>query len=245
MSTDALTEAPAIAARVQGWDLSAISHRQLDPGPSWDYESEATALIAGASCVLDCGTGGGEVFGRVAGAAAARRIAIEQWAPNASLASARLSPLGIAVAQADSLRLPFRGEAFDLVVSRHEEIDPTEVDRVLQSGGTFVTQQVSSWQWPELDPFFPTKARFPNHDSQYLAAFESLGYKTTFQSVRFRSAFATVADLAAMLIVAPWEVPGFDVARDSDALLAAERELGTPEGIVVSEGRYVLRAMKR
>jgi hypothetical protein len=62
--------------------------------------------------------------------------------------------------------------------------------------------------------------------------------------VRFRSAYASIADLAAMLIVAPWEVPGFDLERDIGALLAVERELGTAEGIVLGEGRYLLRARK-
>ncbi len=244
MSPDLVKATRSIAARVSGWDLSAISVRPLDPGPSWDYETEATALVAKATRVLDCGTGGGEVLARIAGGASCQTVAIEQWPPNARLAGAYLRPRDIGVAQADSLRLPFRDGAFNLVLSRHEAIDPAEVDRVLAPGGIFLTQQVSSNHWPELAPYFPAKAVFPNHDEEYAASFAAMGYQVDFQAVRFRSAYASIADLAAMLIVAPWEVPGFDLERDIGALLAVERELGTAEGIVLGEGRYLLRARK-
>ncbi len=244
MPPDLATATRSITARVTGWDLSAITVRRLDPGPAWDYEAEAARLIAGASCVLDCGTGGGEVFGRITRAAQARLVATEQWPPNARLAAVALRPRGIGVAQADSLQLPFGAAAFDLVLSRHEAIEPAEIDRVLRPGGTFLTQQVSSVHWPELSAYFPAKAVFPNHDVDYPAAFEAMGYAVAFQSLRYRSAYASIADLAAMLMVAPWEVPGFDLERDEAALLAVERDLGTGDGIVLSEGRYLLRAQK-
>jgi SAM-dependent methyltransferase len=245
MPVDLLAEATAIAARVSGWDLSAINQRLLDPGPAWDYETEARALVAAAETVLDCGTGGGEVYERIIKGLKVRCFATEEWPPNARIAKARLTAYGAPVVQADSLRLPFRSRSFDVVLSRHEAIDPAGVDRVLRPGGVFLTQQVSSDHWPELRPFFPNKAVFPNHDVDYRQAFEAMGYTVEFHAVRFRSSFASIADLAAMLLVAPWEVPGFDLARDKGALLAVQRELETKDGIVVSEERYLLQAVKR
>jgi hypothetical protein len=72
-----------------------------------------------------------------------------------------------------------------------------------------------------------------------------MGYEVRFEAVRFRTAFATIADLAAMLAVAPWEIPGFDLEGDREALLAVDRALGTGDGIVLSEGLYLLRAAKQ
>ena len=242
--SEGLARAREIAARVNGWDLSAIRTRRLDPGPDWDYEALARELLAGARSALDIGTGGGEVLSSLASARAGRLIATEQWPPNARLSGQRLAALGVPVVHAASLQPSFRDGSFDLVLSRHEEIEPAEVDRILQPGGTLLTQQVSSNHWPELRRFFPRQARFANHDIEYRAAFERIGYAVGFQAVRFRTAFATIADLAAMLLVAPWEVPSFDLESDREALLAVERELGNDDGIVLSEGLYLLRAVK-
>ena len=243
-SADPLAESLAIASRVSGWDLSAIRTRRLDQGPGWDYEALARELLAGSNRALDIGTGGGEVLSRLAPAARGSLIATEQWPPNARLSAARLGAIGVPVVHAVSLQPPFRDGCFDVVLSRHEEIEPEEVDRILRPGGTLLTQQVSSNHWPELRRFFPRQAVFPNHDVEYPAAFERMAYAVEVRQVRFRTAFATIADFAANLLVAPWEVPRFDLEADREALLAVERELGTSEGIVLSEGRCLLRAVK-
>jgi SAM-dependent methyltransferase len=244
MTTDPLAEARAIATSVSGWDLSAIRTRRLDPGPAWDYEAEARALLASAGTSLDIGTGGGEVLSRLAQSTRGSLVATEQWPPNASLSAKRLAVHGVPVVQAVSLQPPFRDGAFDFVLSRHEEIEPAEIDRILRPGGALLTQQVSADHWPELRRFIPRQTVFPNHDVEYPAAFEAMGYAVDVRRVRFRTAFATIADLAAMLLVAPWEVPHFDLDSDREALLAAERDLGTADGIVVSEGLYILTAQK-
>jgi SAM-dependent methyltransferase len=244
MPADSLARARSIAGQVSGWDLSAIRSRRLDPGPSWDYEAEARALLAAASSAVDIGTGGGEVLSRLARATRGVLIATEQWPPNAALSARRLATIGVPVVHAVSLQPPFRSGAFDLVLARHEEIEPAQVDRILRPGGTLLTQQVSSTHWPELRPFFPRQTVFPNHDVGYPAEFAAMGYAVDARRVRFRTAFATISDLAAMLLVAPWEIPNFDLESDREALLAAERDLGTPDGIVLSEGLYVLTAQK-
>jgi hypothetical protein len=47
-----------------------------------------------------------------------------------------------------------------------------------------------------------------------------------------------------MLLTAPWTVPDFDPERDIEALLAMEDALGTKDGIVMTETRYILIANK-
>jgi hypothetical protein len=46
------------------------------------------------------------------------------------------------------------------------------------------------------------------------------------------------------LLACPWEVPGLDIVQDADALLALEAALASPDGILLTEGRYLLEAQK-
>ena len=144
----------------------------------------------------------------------------------------------------DMQHLPFADESFDLVMSRHESLDPVEVDRVLAPGGMLLTQQVAPRYWPELRPFFPRMTVFPPHDVEYAAAFRAMGYEVRFEHCEFRVAVRDIGALAYHLLVRPWTIPGFDVETDVDALMAVERGLGTEQGIVLTEGRYLLAATK-
>ena len=133
------------AKRFSGWDFSALQARHLEPGPPWDYEALARGYASRAERVLDLGTGGGEVLSRTAAGLPARFSATEEWHVNAPVARDRLAPLGIDLLRCSSLCLPFREGTFDLVLSRHEALDPGEAARVLRPGGRVVTQQV----WPQ------------------------------------------------------------------------------------------------
>lgn len=138
-----------------GWDFSQVHVRELDGPLPWDYEAEARAIAADASRVVDLGTGGGEVFGRIADGLSGRYVAAEEWPPNARVAAKRLRRIGIDVVhcRTDIHPLPFRGGTFDLVLSRHEAISPAEVDRILLPGGRFLTQQCSPDNWSGLRAF--------------------------------------------------------------------------------------------
>ncbi len=230
-----------------GWDFGFINRRALDPPAPWDYEARGRELAAKASCVLDIGTGGGEVYSGIANGQDARFVACEEWVVNAHYAPQRLRPMGIDVvhSQTGERRLPFKDAAFDLVLARHEAIDPVEVDRILGPAGTFLTQQVVPDAWPELREFFPRATVFPNHWIEYPDGFRQLGYEVSAERCDGRVAFATLGDLVAMLMIAPWTVPEFDPEADLDALLALERELVTADGIVLREGRYLLEARRR
>jgi SAM-dependent methyltransferase len=229
-----------------GWDLSKIAVRALEPGPPWEYEALAREEVLGAGRVLDLGTGGGEVLGRIAAGSGVAFVATEQWGVNARVAYGRLRAAGIPLVWCETgeARLPFADASFDTVLSRHTALDPLEVDRVLRPGGQVLTQQVTPDTWPELRPFFPRMTVFPDHYGDYPAAWVRLGYEVTRERHEWRSAFATLGDLVQMLLVAPWYVPGLDIESDLEALLALERELGTHKGIVVTEGRYLVRARK-
>lgn len=230
-----------------GWDLSFIDMRPLGLPIPWSYEQVAKAELASAESAVDLGTGGGEVLLRIAGGAPGRVVATEQWRPNARLANQRLRPGGIALVWCESehRHLPFRDSAFDLVLNRHEALDPCEVHRILRPGGSLLTQQVTSRTMPTLHTYFPRATRFPDHDHEYPSALRSLGYAVEVQRHDFEVVFRSLADLVKFLAVAPWTIPDFSVERDLNALRSLEADLSGPHGIVMNDGRYLLRATKQ
>ena len=226
-----------------GWTHDRLAVRHLDPGPPWDYEALAREAVSAAGRVLDLGTGGGELLSRVVAGTAARFVATEEWVVNAPVARDRLASMGVDVIRCDSLRLPLRDAAFDLVLDRHEALEPAEVARVLHPGGRVITQQVGADNWPELRAFFPRRTRFADHFSGYQRGFADAGLVV--DDARWhegRVAFGGLGDIVYMLLVAPWEVPAFDPVADLDALLALDDALRTDQGIVLTETEYIIRA---
>ena len=173
-----------------------------------------------------------------------RVVATEQWHVNAPVARDRLRPLGVDVVRADSLRLPFADGAFDLVLDRHEALEPAEVARVLRPDGRVITQQVGHDTWPELQRFFRAE-EFPDHFRAYQEGFRSAGM--TIEEARRheeRVAFAKLGEMVYMMLLTPDMFPEFDPIAEIDAVLAMEDALRGPEGIVVTERHYLLVAHK-
>jgi SAM-dependent methyltransferase len=229
---------------VSGWSFEYGPSR-TDASPPWSYEGRARELLRGARTVIDLGTGGGERFSDMLEGFSVRAVATEEWEVNAPVAAARLRPLSVDVVRCSSPVLPFRDEAFDLVLDRHEELDPTEVARVLRTGGTVLTQQVHEDSWPELRRFFPRKPVFPAHFALYRDGFQAGGLEIMHAEEHWRQTWWEIGQLVCMLCVAPWEIPDFDpLGNDLDALLALQREASSPDGIRLSEGLYIIEARK-
>jgi SAM-dependent methyltransferase len=231
------------ARSFSGWSFD-LEVRPLGPPLPWDYEQLVREHAPGARAALDLGTGGGEVLSRVRDALP-RLVATEEWVVNAPVARARLRPVGVDVVRCRSLDLPFASEAFDLVLNRHEELDPAEVARVLAPGGRVVTQQVGRNNWRELRTHVPRMTDFGDLFGEYARGFAAAGLRVLrAEQHDFRSAFRSLGDFVYLLAVAPWEVPDFSLERDGEALLALERECSTPDGLVLTESRFVIVAEK-
>ncbi len=233
------------ARAFSGWTFRDVAVRHPGAPIPWDYEALARERARRARSILDLGTGGGEVFARIIAGTDARAVATEEWHVNAPVAGNRLRPLGASLVRADSLRLPLGAESFDLVIDRHEALDPREAARVLAPGGTIITQQCGPDDWPELRRFFPRKTRFDDHFAAYQRGFAEAGL--TIDEARWHeapAAFGALGDLVYMLLIAPWDIPGFDPAADIEALLSLEDALRTPDGIVLTEQRYLIIAHK-
>ena len=234
----------ARARDFSGWSFDDVAKQPLEPGPPWDYEAIAHERAGTAHRILDLGTGGGEVLERIIAGLDVPFIATEEWQVNAPVARRRLASLGGKVVRCSSLALPFLDERFDLVLNRHEELEPAEILRVLEPGGYILTQQVVPEHWPELNPFFPQRQIFPDHFTIYSAAFEAAGMAVRKEKYEHRVAYRSLGDLAYILLTAPWTIPGFDPENEIDALLALQDAHGTEDGIVLTEGYYLIEARR-
>lgn len=240
----ALRPYAAAARRMLGWSFE-YEPAPLGPPPPWDYAARAEHLLAGAAAVLDLGTGGGEFFAARLAGFTGLAVASEAWAPNVRVAAQRLRPLRAAVIHSSSLRLPLAASSLDLVLSRHEELSPAEVARVLRPGGSVLSQQVHPDEHAELRAYFPRMTVYEPHHETYPAGFVAGGLTlVTMQHHTQPVAYRHVGELAYLLLVAPWMVPDFDVEADLDALIALDRDLGGPDGLLLSYRRYLVEARK-
>lgn len=232
------------ASDFSGWDFSEIEVHSLEPGPPWDYPALVRETAVGRQRVLDMGTGGGELLADLREALPKRVVATEEWVVNAPVAYRRLNPLGVDVVWCSSLRLPFTEGSFDLVINRHEALDPAEVARVLTPGGVLLTQQVGIHNNHELRAFFPRMNDSEDHFARYTRELRALGFEVESKDHDFKAAYATLGDFVYLLRVTPWTIPGFDFERDLEALLAFEADRLTEDGVVVTECRFLLTARK-
>ena len=218
--------------------------RGLEPGPPWAYKALVREAAAGQRRILDMGTGGGELLADLREALPENVVATEEWEFNAPVAYQRLSPLGVDVVWCPSLLLPFSEGSFELVINRHEALDPAEVARVLTPGGLLATQQVGMHNNHELRAFFPRMNDSNDNFAQFRQELGALSFEVESQDHDFKVAYSSLGDFVYLLCVTPWTIPGFDVERDLEALLAFEADRLTEDGIVVTECRLLLTARK-
>lgn len=237
------------AESFSGWGSFGISVRSLGPPLPWDYDALARQAVSAATSVLDLETGGGERLLAITQGIGPKRItATEAWHVNAPIAQRRLSAVGAAVVRCGSGEqgtLPFRPASFDLVLNRHGAVAPPEIDRVLRSGGRFLTQQIDPGDWPELPRHFPRTTIWSANDHRRRAAeFERLGYRVESQRHDYTVAYGTIADLTFNLAVTPWTIPGFSFERDLDALLLLDAEQSTEDGLVMTRALNLISAVR-
>ena len=233
------------ARRMRGWsfDVNMVS---LGPPTPWSYDARAAGLLRGAGSCGGHGAGGGERFSRLCDGYRGTAVATEAWAPNVPVAAARLAPVGVQVVHASGSRLPLADGSVDLVLNRHEDLDPADVARALRPGGRALTQQIGRNHWGELGEFFP-QATGGSGDlfERYREGFQHSGLDLSDAREHDLSvAMGGLGDAVYMLTAVPWAVPGFDLERDLDALLALEGACSRAEGLVLTQSHFVIEAVK-
>lgn len=232
----------------KGWDFSHLNDRWENEQLPWDYKKILDEYINPHDTILDMGTGGGE-FLLSLNHPYHLTYATEGYLPNFELCKSTLEPLGIKVEYvADDNVLHFNAENFDIVINRHEDFRISEVNRVLKSGGYFITQQVGGKNGNELsnkllDNFEPS---FPNHHMNvYLSQLKELGYKILISEEVFpKMKFYDVGALVFYAKIIQWEFPNFSVEKCFENLLQCQKELDTKGFISGTEHRFIIVCQK-
>ncbi len=232
------------ARRLEGWAWD-IEPTLVGASQPWNFREMARQLVSNYQTVLDIGTGGGEAFVDICKGYNIFAVATEAWKINAPVAAKRLAQIEARVVQANSHLLSFADASFDVILARHESFDPSEIVRVLSPRGHFLTQQVGRSNWSELRPFFPRMTDFGPNYELFQDGFRSLGLEIIQAETHDTYvSFANLGEVAYALTATPWTIPDFELERDLDALLDFGKQLIGPEGIVLTESRYIIEACK-
>ncbi len=217
--------AEAQSQKFSGWDFSWLKNRLVQETPPWDYKQEVTKEFPKVRSLLDLGTGGGEFLSSL-GQLPRRTYATEGYPPNVAIARDRLKPLDVDVIRThveDNTKrpqegaLPFRTESLDMIIDRHEAFVASEIYRVLNKGGVFLTQQAGSANYPELNEF--------------------LG--------ELESQFTDVGAVIFLLLAVPWQLEGFTVDRYLDKLKELHNIIVRTGSFSVTARRFYLSATKQ
>ncbi|MCZ4102233.1 MULTISPECIES: methyltransferase domain-containing protein [Streptomyces] len=242
-----------------GWDFSWFAGRASEERPSWGYAKLLAERMAKASAGLDIQTGGGEVLASIP-IAPPVLVATESWPPNVAIARRALAKFDAAVVEAeDAADLPFAGESFDLVVSRHPVVTRwDEVRRVLRPGGTYLAQHVGSGSVRELTEFMmgpqPLMSRPIPIATIYagtstiaaVAAAEAAGLDVVdVRQEALRMEFHDVATVVHFLRKVIWIVPGFTVDAYRDRLAELHSFIRRHGPFVAHSQRFLIEAHRR
>jgi SAM-dependent methyltransferase len=236
------------AAPVEGWDFSWFDGRAAEERPPWGYAKLMAARMADADAAVDLQTGGGEVL---AGIEHPPRllVATESWPPNLRAARSNLRLLGAhVVAAANPGPLPFADATFDLVVSRHPVTTPwAEVARILNPGGTFLSQQVGAGSARELTDFMMGPQPVSQSRSPRRAVAEAEAAGLTVVDLRTATLEMEFFDVAAVIVFLRkviWTVPGFAVDAYLPRLVAMHEHIGANGSFVAHAERFLIEARR-
>jgi hypothetical protein len=241
--------AEAERADVTGWGFGWLEGRATEERPPWGYGRLLSDRLAQVRSALDIDTGGGKVLSEAA-ILPARMCVTEAWPPNAERARQLLGPRGVEVYQvAEDGSLPFSGQSFELVTSRHP-VSPkwAEIYRVLLPGGRYFAQHVGPASAFELIEFF--SGPLPNHPHPRDPLVETACAKqaglfiTNLQTARCRMEFCDIGAVVWILRKCVWWVPDFSVGRYRGKLLQLDQHMRNDGPFVAHSTRHLIEARR-
>ena len=238
-------------AHFSGWDFSYIANREHQAPLRWSYVSEALLRVRKSKAVLDMDTGGGEMFSYFAPLPPVA-YATEAYAPNIPIARAHLEPLGVEVVALDEeepRKLPFDDATFDLILNRHGYYWAPELYRILQPGGSFVTQQVGDRNDIGIRELLGAPDASVNIEWADLAEAVTNLEAAGFQIVKqlediYPQRFYDVGAIVYQLKAIPWQIPDFSVEGYFDRLKAVHEKIQRDGYVDVLEHRFFIIAEK-
>ncbi|MDZ7726563.1 MAG: methyltransferase domain-containing protein [Candidatus Campbellbacteria bacterium] len=234
-------------AHFEGWDFSYLQDRMIEEKPDWDYLSQARQLVYKAESILDVATGGGEKLSKLAPFNERKMVATEGYGPNVKIAKDNLASFGVDVVFIDETEaLPFGDESFDLILNRHGGLNVREINRVLQNGGIFFTQQVAGDNLSDLLFFFEEK---PTHSENTLSHVKRKLSEAGMSIEEARewegkTSFKDVGALVYYLKFVPWVVKDFSVATHLPYLKKIQDKLEAEGSLTFTSKRFLVKAKK-
>ncbi|WP_312113879.1 class I SAM-dependent methyltransferase [Brevibacillus reuszeri] len=237
-----------IDAPFAGWNFSRLTEtgRMQEAPLSWNYSSVVRQKMKGIHSLLDMGTGGGELLGRLQ-PLPSQTFATEGYLPNVEVARAKLAPLGVHVIQADGEdELPLPDQSLDLIINRHESYLPSEVYRLLKPEGIFITQQVGGKDNQKLNHLLG--APIPTDYLHWNAAFavnqlKEAGFVILEQ--KEEEAFTRFYDVGAIvyyLKAIEWQIPDFTIERYATELASLHHDLQAVGYVDIPTHRFLIVA---
>jgi hypothetical protein len=132
------------------------------------------------------------------------------------------------------------------VVSRHPTVTVWgEIARVLEPGGTYLSQQIGVGSLRELTDFMmgPQPLRQRHSSERAVAAAESAGLVVTeLQPVALRTEFDDVGAVVHFLRKVPWTVPNFSVEQYRPRLADLHEQIQRDGPFVAHAQRFLIEA---
>lgn len=179
MTYDELIKADQAAGERQGWDFSFMK-TERDPIP-WQYQEVVKTYLKLTDYVLDIGTGGGEIFIKLA-SFYSRGVGIDVdpemiGTSNKNLHDNLKDKITFKVMSADFLDFP--DNTFDMVINRQAPMNVVEIKKVLKPNSYFITQHVGVKNMQNIKEAFGFKNSTSNPSQlpeQVVKDFQSNGF---------------------------------------------------------------------
>lgn len=234
----------------KGWDFSYLKGRWEGENLPWDYSQIVKKYLKEDDLLLDMGTGGGELLSTFNHKENLTSVT-EAYEPNIKLCLETLSPKGITVypIKQDDILLNVPSNFYDIVINHHESFNPREVNRVLKSGGLFITQQVGAYNNKALATFFDKNHvdQFPDMTMEKsVDKLKNSGFEVLFSQEHYpKTKFFDLGAVVFFAKIISWEFLGFSVEKSVDKLDELNEVLKRDGYIESTEHRYMIVAQKK
>lgn len=235
--------------KINGWDFSKLQF--MSEGVKWDFYEEVSKRCKSSDILLDIGTGGGENVLKIA-SSLLFLVGIDLSSGMLDTAQSNLRKskvLNVRFSQMSSDNLQFPDSFFDVVSCCHAPFFSTEIAKVLKSGGTFLTQQVSEADKLNLKTAFGRGQSFGEVDGtlkeRYIKELKEAGF-TEIESFDYNALdyYQSPEDLMFLLKHTPI-IPSFGQdENDFNILNYFIKKNRTDQGICTNSKRFLIVAKK-
>ncbi|CAM3518039.1 Methyltransferase type 11 [Paenibacillus glucanolyticus] len=203
-------------------------------------------LLRNANTLLDMGTGGGEFLSSLQPLPQSV-YATEGYKPNVPVAKKQLEPLGVKVVYfEDDASLPLEDHYFDLIINQHESYSVTELRRISNDRGIFITQQSGGTDCAGINEMFgvPLNEEFA-HWNLETAMEELLDHRFNITLSREDFPLQRFYDIGALvyyLKAIPWQIPDFTVERYLEPLHRIHLVIQSKGYFEIQQHRFIVKA---